>query len=595
MFLSAILLAVSLSMPEAADSIDAVTITAEKGMVVSLSDTIGVSGGDVPEVLQSLPGLYVNDYGGISALRSVSMHGLGSAHTAIFIDGIRVNNLQTGQADLGFLDLPGYGSAVVDYAQNSLDFKTRRPVFPDGPFNGSAAVEAGSFGTWLPSARLNFRLSDRLVLSVSGSAAVTDGDFIYGDGQRRENNWLKQYRAGADLFGAMRQGGWQAKLYWNQADRSTPGAVNWPSASRQNDRNIFVQGRMDKRFSGLYSLNLSAKAADDKLLYSDEWFETDYRQQELQLNSAHNFDIREWWKASLSASVQWNRLESSLYSGSRTGIISAAATSIRSGNFQADLALEYDGWFEEGSSKLHALSPSVNLRYNFPGGIGITAFARRACRVPTFNELHYPGYGNAGLKPEDAMLSGIGLEWNRGYGSSWKFGAKLNGFYNILKDKIVSAPTEADPSVWLPYNVGRVEAAGFDASLNLRWKSGIWDAGMSAAYSLQHAADRTPDSDAFGQQITGIPLHSANISGNVAASGWKITASWCFRGGRMDSEGELPDWNTLDIRIGRTVRKEGNEVEVYLKARNLCDCRYEVIRWYPAPGRSLMLGAEISF
>ena len=289
MLLSAILLAASLSMPEAADSIEAVTITAEKGMVVSMSDTLALAGGDISDELQGLPGLFVNDYGGISALRSVSMHGLGSAHTAIFIDGVRVNNLQTGQADLGFLDLPGYGSAVVDYAQNSLDFKTRRPSFDGNSFNGSAGLEAGSFNTWLPSARLNFRLSDRLSLSVSGSAAVTDGDFPYGDGQKRENNDLKQLRAGMDLFGSMQGGEWQAKLYWNGAGRTSPGAVDWPSVSTQDDRNVFVQGRLQKRFSRLYSLNLSAKAAMDRLDYADEWSESDYDQKELQLNSSHSF------------------------------------------------------------------------------------------------------------------------------------------------------------------------------------------------------------------------------------------------------------------------------------------------------------------
>ncbi len=594
MLLSAILLAASLSMPEAADSIEAVTITAEKGMVVSMSDTLALAGGDISDELQGLPGLFVNDYGGISALRSVSMHGLGSAHTAIFIDGVRVNNLQTGQADLGFLDLPGYGSAVVDYAQNSLDFKTRRPSFDGNSFNGSAGLEAGSFNTWLPSARLNFRLSDRLSLSVSGSAAVTDGDFPYGDGQKRENNGLKQFRAGADLFGAMRRGDWQAKLYWNKADRNSPGAVNWPSASRQSDMNVFIQGSMKRRFSGLYSLSVSAKAADDRLKYSDEWSETDYRQQELQLNSAHNFDIRAWWKASLSASVQWNRLETTLYQGTRTSIVSAVATSFSPGRFRADLALEFDGWAEKDRF-LYALSPSLSLRYDFGPGFGATAFARRALRVPTFNELYYPGYGNAGLRPEDALLSGLGFEWNRRYGSSWQVGAELNGFYNILKDKIVSAPTEADPSIWLPYNVGKAEAAGLDASLKLRWNSGIWSAGISVAYSLQNAEDRTPDSATFGQQITGIPRHSATTAGDVAAGGWKLSASWCFRGGRIDSEGPLPDWNTLDICVSRKISRGRDEATVYLKAGNICDCRYEVVRHYPAPGRSLMLGASVKF
>lgn len=590
-----ILLTATLSVTQVADSIDAVTITAEKGMVVSMTDTVRIGSGDISEALQLLPSLYVNDYGGLSGLRSVSLRGLGSTHTSIFIDGIRVNNLQTGQADLGFIDLPAFGSAVVDYAQNSLDFRTERPSFRHGPVGGKLSMEAGSFDTWLPSARLDVRLSEKLALSLSASAAVTEGDFVYGDGQRRENNGLRQLRAGADLFGSMHGGQWQAKLYWNAADRTSPGAIDWPAASFQNDRNVFVQGRMRKRFSELYTLDLSAKAAMDGLDYSDEWSETDYDQKELQLNSSHSFDIFSWWRLSLSASVQWNRLSSSLYEGGRTGVISAVATSFTAGRLRAELALEYDGTFEDSREAANSLSPSVGLSWSPVANLDINAFARRACRVPTFNELYYPGYGNPELKPEDAWLSGLEARWGFSTENGWKLGIGLDGFYNVLKDKIISAPSAENPSVWLPYNLGRVESAGLDASLALRRKAGLWDMGMSASYSLQAAEDRTPGSESFGTQITGTPRHSLNLAADISRNGWRLSADWCYRSGRMDSEGELPDWNTLDLRIGRNFSYGDSEVTVYLKARNLGDCRYEIIRRYPSPGRSLMLGAEFKF
>lgn len=595
MYFLTLFVAASLFNAEAADSLEAATVTAEKGMVVSMTDTLETGGNDIAETLQTIPGLYVGDYGGLSALRSVSMRGLGSTHTAIFIDGVRVNNLQTGQADLGFLDIGNVGRTIVDYAQNSLDFRTARPVFRNGNFGGRAGIEAGSFGTWLPSARLDFRLSDKISMSVSGAGAFTKGNFPYGDGQLRENNDLKQLRAGLDIFGAMHRGEWQAKIYLNNADRTSPGAVNWPSVSRQHDRNIFVQGRMDKRFSRLYSLAVSAKAALDQLEYSDEWSTSDYSQKELQLNTSHNFSILEWWKASLSASAQWNRLESSMYEGSRTTVISAAATSFLLERFRADLALEYNGCFENGSRSTNSFSPSLGLRYNAFGNFDITAFTRRAFRVPTFNELYYPGYGNAELKPEDAWLSDLGIEWSMRPGSSWELKAKLDGFYNILRDKIISAPTEADPSIWLPYNVGRVESCGVNVSFASDWTDGIWNFGMKAAYSLQDAQDRTEGSASFGQQISGTPKHSANLSAVISRNGWKLAADWCFRGGRMDSSGELPDWNTLDIRAGKSFRIAGTELALEIKVKNINDCRYEVVRWYPTPGRSVLAGLEFSF
>ena len=139
------MLAASLAVTQVADSIDAVTITAEKGMVVSMTDTIRISGGDISEALQILPSLYVNDYGDLSGLRSVSMRGLGSTHTAIFIDGIRVNNLQTGQADLGMTEADL--DSVIERAQTLREWT----CVPEGvtvtPESFRAAIlKADAFG-----------------------------------------------------------------------------------------------------------------------------------------------------------------------------------------------------------------------------------------------------------------------------------------------------------------------------------------------------------------------------------------------------------------------------------------------------------------
>ena len=74
-----------------ADSLGAATITADKGVVVSRIDVLPVSGTfSVSEVLNLSSGLHVGDNGGVAGLKSVSLRGLGSAHTAIYLDGVRV-------------------------------------------------------------------------------------------------------------------------------------------------------------------------------------------------------------------------------------------------------------------------------------------------------------------------------------------------------------------------------------------------------------------------------------------------------------------------------------------------------------------------
>ena len=277
----------------ATDSLHAVTVTADKGVVVSRKDTLSFNNSlTISDVLQLSPSLLVGDNGGAAGLKSVSLRGMGSAHTAIYVDGVRVGNIQSGQADLGMLGIGNFSSAVVDYAQNSVSFNTARPVFGLYPVSASASFLAGSFGTYMPKLRLDFRLNDRLSLSANVAGTFSRGDFPYAaDTLRRTNNDLKQIHAGLDLFGTLDGGDFHVKAYYNDADRGTPGSTSYPSTDRQKDRNAFIQGVFNKNFSRLYTLRLSAKGSYDDLAYTSSWGDSRYGQTELQLNSAHDFQI----------------------------------------------------------------------------------------------------------------------------------------------------------------------------------------------------------------------------------------------------------------------------------------------------------------
>ena len=116
------------------DTLQAVTVVADRGVVVSRTDTVIIQAlSSVDMALQTVPGLYVGDNGGAAGLKTVSLRGFGSAHTAIYLDGVRVGNVQSGQLDLGMLGMGSLGAVVADYAQNSVSFQTLRPVFDNGP------------------------------------------------------------------------------------------------------------------------------------------------------------------------------------------------------------------------------------------------------------------------------------------------------------------------------------------------------------------------------------------------------------------------------------------------------------------------------
>lgn len=579
-----------------ADTLHSVTVTADKGVVVSRKDTLSASNSfSISDILLQSPGLNIGDNGGYAGLKTVSLRGLGSAHTSVYIDGVRVGNVQSGQNDLGMIDSDNVGNVVLDYAQNSVSFNTAKPVFGKSPFAGKVRLSAGSFATYLPSARLDFRLSERLSLSANASGVFSKGDFRYGEGEFRTNNDIQQVKSGLDLFGLTDGGDWHLKAYFNWVERGTPGSVSWPSDDRQRDRNAFIQGRMTNRFSPIYTLNLSFKGAYDDIFYTSSYGDSHYGQTELQLNSSHNFQIRKWWKLSFAADICWDGLASDNYDARRLSALTALASSFVTDRFTANVAVEYNGAFDAGALSRNAVSPSVDLKYTVAKGLDVTAFARRAYRIPVFNELYYAGYGNPDLKPEDAWMTDLGVNFSRRSGS-WDLRTRIDGFCNWLTDKITSAPTDEDPNVWRPYNIGKVLSYGADVIAGVIYRSGDWECHGDFKYTLQSATDRTPGSYSFGQQI---PYHARNIafvSLKFGWRGWNLAPVWHWRGGRTDGIGTLPDWNTIDLDLSKNfVFRGGNELLLRITARNMADCRYETVSGYPMPGRNFTAGVEYRF
>lgn len=579
-----------------ADTLHSVTVTADKGVVVSRTDTLSFSNSfTVPDVLQLNPGIHLGDNGGFAGLKTISMRGMGSAHTSVYIDGVRLGNVQSGQNDLGMIGLHNLESAVVDYAQNSVSFNTARPRFDDGPFAGNVRLNAGSFGSYLPSARIDFRLSDRISMSASMSGVFSKGDYGLSDGKERQNNDLEQVRAGLDLFGKFKEGDYHLKAYYNASERGTPGSVDWPSDDRQKDVNTFIQGVLRKSFSSIYTLRLSAKGSYDDIYYTSSWGDSRYGQTELQLNTSHDFQLRRWLKITLAADLQWDGLKSSSYDASRITAFSALASSFRMDRFSADLSLEYNGAFDKGAHDRQAFSPSLGLRYRLLDGLDIIGFSRRAYRTPTFNELYYAGYGNPDLKPEDIWMNDVGLDFHRVLGYSWTLKMTLDGYCNMLKNKIISAPSENDPNIWMPYNVGKVTSKGVDVVAGLAHK-GEWNYSINIKWAFQSALDMTTDSHTYGEQIPYIARHTVILDASASWRGWSLIPLWQLRSGRTDGTGDLPDWNTLDVSLSRMfkVGKSGTLV-ASIMSKNILDKRYEVVSGYPMPGRSIMCGIEFKF
>ncbi len=596
MFFSSLLVVAGVLVADVPDTLKTAVVVADKGMIVSQSDTIQITNQvDVSEALSRIPTLIVGDYGGAAGTKSVNLRGFGSSHTAVYVDGVRVNNVQRGQQDLGMIDIGSCSGIVVDYAQNSVSFNTSKPKFGSGKFAGSVKLRGGSFGTYEPAARFDFKLSDRVSLSAISSGTLSKGDFPYGDNLQRKNNDISQIRAGVDVWGQMDRGSWHSKVYYNGAERGTPGSSDWPSSDRQKDRNIFIQGVLQNRFTSRYTLNASAKLSYDDLFYFSEWGDSRYKVAGFQLNTSHIVRLATWAEISLAADIQHDDLKATSYDAGRTNLLSAFTSMFRLPKFKADVSIEYSGTFDRGAKGLNTLSPSADFRYDITDALSIIAFGRRAYRVPTFNELYYPGFGNPDLKCEDAWLASLGPQWKKQI-SNWSVNAEAEFNFNSIKDKIVSAPSPENPSYWYPYNIGKALMYGVDLRAGTGFKKGDWTGALSAAYIWQNTKDKTPGSASYDKQIPYVSRHSLSLTLDGSYKGISLDLLWNLRCGRRDSNDEMPDYNTIDITVGKNFpfRKWGS-LGLKLLARNISDTRYELSSGYPMPGRAFYGIIEYNF
>ena len=124
-------------------------------------------------------------------------------------------------------------------------------------------------------------------------------------------------------------------------------------------------------------------------------------------------------------------------------------------------------------------------------------FYKNIFRMPTFNDLYYREVGNVNLNPEKTHQWNLGLVMKEAHLAAGKITVSntLDGYFNIVKDKIVAFPSRNLFS-WTMLNYGKVYVAG--AELNSYWQYRItrqYILRLNGNATYQKAVDRTDPND----------------------------------------------------------------------------------------------------
>ncbi len=604
------------------------------------------------DALKYMSGVVIKDYGGLGGMKTVSVRGLGAQHTGVSYDGIPLTDCQTGQIDLGKLSLDNVSSVSLVNGEDLIFTPARLLSYSNVirvktvealPLPGvrvRASFTGGSYG--LLSGQLfvqqciqSKKVSHRyLIWNITENLLRSQGDYPfvmhYGGAndstslERRSNSDVTNSNMEVNLIYIpdMRQR-LQVKGYAYLSDRGLPSATilyNLESKQRITNDNAFAQLSYQNLFSPRWAYKLNAKFNYDHTHYVDSNYLNDagllsniYQQYEGYLSNAVEYspfmknsydetsDDPVNLHISLSNDLVYNQLEgNSLELAHPKRFTSFTALSLLyfndllrvNGNLLLTTVSNSAVDEVEIKDYLH-LSPSLSFSIALGKPVRMRAFYKNIFRMPTFNDLYYREVGNLDLNPEKTHQWDLGFQLLEQRVAAGKvlLSASADGYFNIVKDKIVAFPSRNLFS-WSMLNYGTVWIAGAEVNANLQYQfvKRYW-LRVNGNCSYQKAVDRTdPESRTFNHQIPYTPLWSGSAGVGVETPWFTLSYALILCGDRY-ALGQNTPANVVEgyadhsIALGHTFHL-GKKAALGLKCEflNLANKNYEVVRNYPMQG-----------
>ena len=175
----------------------------------------------------------------------------------------------------------------------------------------------------------------------------------------------------------------------------------------------------------------------------------------------------------------------------------------------------------------------------------------------------------------------------------------VDGYFNRVSDKIIAFPSIY---VWKMQNYGKVNIFGIDATLSTSTKiNDKVSVALSANYSWQNAIDLTnKDAKNYKHQLPYTPEHSGNVSVVVEMPWVNVGYSVAAVGKRYYlaqniAANEINGYCEHTATLWREFKIKNTSLRVQAEVINLTDEQYDVIKYYPMPGRSWRLTGIFKF
>jgi vitamin B12 transporter len=201
-------------------------------------------------------------------------------------------------------------------------------------------------------------------------------------------------------------------------------------------------------------------------------------------------------------------------------------------------------------------------------------------RAPTFNDLYYPGYGNAALLPEKSKNTEVGIHYEK---------AKLEGHVVAFSNSI-SNLIQASNSPSCPIGTGAFGCASNVSSAKI---TGVTLSGITQVSSLNVKASYTQQNP-VNESSNSTLLKQAKQYGNIAAEylylQYTAGLETTFSGRRNDYQGAntgMGGYTLVNLFASYNIEKDLN---VFARWNNAFNKNYQLSYGYNTPGSNVFVG-----
>ena len=550
--------------------------------VITREDIERLQAQSVVELLRGLPGVSVTTNGGPGKQASVFLRGTESDHVLYLVDGIKIGSATAGGAaiqDIPFDQIERielvrgprsslYGSEAIGGVIQIFTRHAKGPLVPE------FSLGYGTNNTRKATAGITLN-GERGWISANAAYNDTDGyNACYGVPNAAGCFTYEPDRDPYRNTSASVRGGWRfsdaVEADANILRAEGRNAYDGTFVNEAQYRQQVAGGSLKIKASDAININFTAGRAED---YSDNFhdgvFMSKFNTRRDNASLQGDFAVAAGQLVSVGIDHQNDEVASDTQYVEDSRVVNGVFAQYQ-GQFGAnhiDLSARRDDNSQYGNHTTGAAA----WGYDFTPELRFTASYGTAFKAPTFNELYYPGFGNANLKPEDSRSVELGLDGHAG-GLRWG----VHAFETRVDDLIAF-----DSSTFAPGNVDQARIRGVEGTFGFdvaQWKV---DGSVSAL---------DPKNDSGGSSDGKILPRRARATGRVDVDrrfgdfALGLTAN--AAGKRYDNLANtkrLGGYTTVDLRAEYAFAPAW---VVQAKVENVADHDYETAAYYLEPGRT---------